>query len=210
MRSLLLTCGLLLFMMGCQKSNEPPKPPSSQPQEAATTAIGVLQKMVTEKNFRALGFDSADQVKQAQLGEPLAIYDVGLDQLKTYKTGTDPNTLLVQSSRTLYPVTVDGQVKSSVTISHKESGYQASSFGNAEIIKSLSRYRQAQTASGDFVVRIPAFNMYYLARRVEKRLVLVPIIDDPRLKLKPGEAVSAETVLDQLVPLANAYNGLPM
>lgn len=210
MRSLLLTCGLLLFMMGCQKSNEPPKSPSSQPQEAATTAIGVLQKMVTEKNFHALGFDSADQVKQAQLGEPLSIYDVGLDQLKTYKTGTDPNTLLVQSSRTLYPVTVNGQVKSSVTISHKESGYQASSFGNAEIIKSLSRYRQAQAASGDFVVRIPAFNMYYLARRVEKRLVLVPIIDDPRLKLKPGEAVSAETVLDQLVPLANAYNGLPM
>ena len=210
MRSLLVTCGLLLFMVGCQKSNEPPKPPSPQPQEAATTAIGVFQKMVNAENFRSLGFDSADQVKQAQLGAPLAVFDVGLDQLKTYKAGVDPNTLLVQSSKTLYPVTVDGQVKSSVTISHKESGYQASSFGNAEIIKSLSRYRQTQAASGDFVVRVPAFNMYYLGRRVENRLVLIPIVDDPRLKLKPGEAVSVETVLDQLVPLANAYNGLPM
>lgn len=101
-------------------------------------------------------------------------------------------------------------MKSSVTISHKENGYQASSFGNAEIIKSLSRYRQAQAGSGDFVVRVPAFNMYYLGRRIEKRLLLVPIIDDPRLKLKPGEVVGAETVLEQLVPLANAYNGLPM
>jgi hypothetical protein len=41
-------------------------------------------------------------------------------------------------------------------------------------------------------------------------LLLVPIIDDPRLKLKPGEAVPAQTVIEQLVPLAKEYNGLPM
>ena len=210
MRSHLLICGLLLFMLGCQKSVEAPKPPSVQPQEAAASAIGVLQKMVTGQNFKSLGFDSADQVKQAQVGQPLTVFDVGLEQLKAYKQGTDPNSLLVKSARALYPVTVDGQVKSSFTITHKESGYQASSFGNAEIIKSLSRYRLNQTEAGDFVVRVPAFNMYYLGRRVENRLLLVPIIDDPRLKLKPGEAVGAEIVLEQLAPLANAYNGLPM
>lgn len=210
MRSHLLICGLLLFMLGCQKSAESPQPPSPQPQEAATSAIGVLQKLVTTQNFKSLGFDSADQVKQAQLGQPLAVFDMGLDQVKAYKTGTDPNTLLVQSARTIYPVTVDGQVKSSITITHKESGYQPSSFGNAEIIKSLSRYRLNQAEGSDFVVRVPAFNMYYLGRRVANRLLLIPIIDDPRLKLKPGEAVDADIVLEQLVPLANAYNGLPI
>lgn len=208
MRCLILMCGLLLLTAACQKSNEPPKPPAAQPQEAATTAIGVLQKMVTESNFRSMGFDSADQVKQAQLGSPYAIYDVNLEQLKGYKTGSDANALLTQSSRTLYPVTVNGEVKSSVTINHKETGYQASSFGNAAIIKALSRYRQG--TDGDFVVRVPAFNMYYLGRRAEKQLLLIPIIDDPRLKLKPGEPVKAETVIDQLVSLANSYNGLPM
>jgi hypothetical protein len=210
MRSHLLICGLLLSMVGCQKSAEAPKPPSSQPQEAATAAIGVLQKLVNDQNYRGLGFDSLDQVKQAQLGPPFAVFDIGLDQLKAYKPGTDPNTLLTPSTKAIYPVTVDGQVKSSVAVSHQESGYKASSFGNAEIVKSLSRYRQTQTGSGDFVVRVPALNMYYLGRRVENRLLLIAIIDDPRLKLKPGEALSAETVLEQLAPLANAYNGLPL
>jgi hypothetical protein len=208
MRSFIFSCGLLLCMMACQKSGEPAKPPSSQPQEAATNGLGVLQKLVTEQNFRGLGFDSADQVKQAQLGEPFAVYDVGLDQLKQYKTGTDPNSLLTKSSRQIYPVTVGGEVKSSITITHKEDGYLATSFGNADIVKSLSRYRQ--TGSGDFVIRVPAFDMYYLGRRADNKLLMVPIIDDSRLKLKPGEPVSADSVLEQLVPLANAYNGLPM
>lgn len=209
MRSLILICGLLLSMMACQKA-ESPKPPSTQPQEAAETAIGVLQKMVNQQNFHDLGFDSVDEVKQAQAGQPFNVFEIGLDQLKSYKAETDPNSLLAQSSKTIYPVTVNGQVKSSFTINHRESGYQASSFGNAAIIKSLSRYRQSGVVGNDFVVRVPAFNMYYLGRRIENKLLLVPIIDDPRLQLKTGEAVPAQTVLQQLVPLANAYNGLPI
>jgi hypothetical protein len=211
MRSLLLVCALLMLVLtvGCQK-NEQPKPPAAQASEAATTAIGVLQKMVNDQNFRGLGFDSVAEVGQAQLGEPMPVFDIGLDQLKAYKEGTDPNTLLAATSRTLYPVTVGGQTKSSITVTHRENGYVASSFGNADIMKSLSRYRQTQTGGGDFVVRVPAFSMYYLGRRIENRLLLVPIIDDPRLKLKSGEAVAANVVLAQLVPLANGYNGLPM
>jgi hypothetical protein len=209
MRSLILICGLLLSMMACQKA-ETPKPPSTNPEEAATTAIGVLQKLVNEQNFRELGFDSVDQVKQAQPGQPFNVFKIGLEQLKGYKAEADPNGLLAQSPKTLYPVVVNGQVKSSFTVNHRESGYQASSFGNAAIIKSLSQYRQSGVVGNDFVVRVPAFNMYYLGRRIENRLLLVPIIDDPRLKLKPGEAVPAQTVIEQLVPLAKEYNGLPM
>ena len=210
MRPLFVISFLIVTMIGCRESAEAPKPPSSQPQEAGSSAIGVLQKMVTEQNYRALGFDSVDQVKQAQLGSPFSVFEIGLNQLKEYKPGISPDTLLTPSSKTIYPVTVNSEVKSSVTISHKDNGYQASSFGSADIIKSLSRYRRAEAQGNDFVVRVPAFNMYYLGRHVNSRLLLVPIIDDTRLKLKTGEAVPAETVLEQLVPLANSYNGLPI
>jgi hypothetical protein len=33
---------------------------------------------------------------------------------------------------------------------------------------------------------------------------------DPRLRLEPGRAVSADELLPQLKALAQAYNGLPM
>jgi hypothetical protein len=209
MRSLLLTGGLffLAINMGCRGSE---RPTSSQPQEAANKALGVLQKLINDQNYRTMGFDSVDEVKQAQLGQPFAVSTIGLEQLKSYRTGANANSLLSNSAETIYPVLVRGQVKSSVTIVQKQDGYQPSSFGNAEIVKSLSRYRQGESPAGQFVVRILALNMYFLGRHVEDRLFLTPIIDDPRLKLRTGESVPAELVLEQLVPLANAYNELPM
>jgi hypothetical protein len=212
MRFLSLAGGLLLLfiIVGCRGS-ENPKPSSPQPDQAASDAMGVLQKLVNDQNYRAMGFDSVDQVKQAQLGRPLVVFNIGLDQLKSYQTGTNANSLLSKSSETIYPVTVNGQVKSSITIvQKKEGGYQPASFGNAEVIKNLSRYRSSEQAANDFVVRVLALNMYFLGKQVDNRTFLTPIIEDPRLKLRPGEALPAEIVVQQLVPLANAYNGLPM
>jgi len=40
--------------------------------------------------------------------------------------------------------------------------------------------------------------------------MIIPIAEDPRLKLRPGEPVPLETALPDLVAAANAYNGLPM
>jgi len=74
-------------------------------------------------------------------------------------------------------------------------------------VKRLSGYRQNES---DFAVRIPPFNMYFIARRVETRVVLVPIVSDPRLKVQAGEATPLEVVVDQLRPFVNSYNGLPM
>jgi hypothetical protein len=205
----MLILALLLVTAGCERGSEPQKPPASQPQEAAADGLNVLKKMVNEQNYRSMGFDSVDQVNQAQLGSPLSVSDIGLDQLKGYKTGVKPDALLTQTNRTMYPVTVRSDVKSSITTTQRDNGYRASTFGDAEIIKSLARYRKAESP-GDFVVRVPALAMYFLARRVEDRVVVIPIIEDPRLKVKVGEPVPLETVLEQLVQLANNYNGEPM
>ena len=200
---------LLLFAMGCSQ-RETPKPPSAQPQEAASNALTLLQKLVTEQNYRALGFESVDEVKEAQLGQPLAVYYVGLDKLKAYREGTDVNSLLTPYAETIYPVTVQGNVRSSVTIVHKEAGYEPASFGNADVVKALSRYRQREGAQNEFVLRILVFNMYYIARKTDNRITVVPVIDDPRIKTKAGEAIPIESLFNQLRPLADSYNELPM
>jgi hypothetical protein len=207
MRSLGIFILGVLLMTGCSKHPSAPKPPAQQPQEAAQNAIGVLQKFVNEQNYKSLGFDSLDEVKRAQLAAPMQVYNIGLDKLKGYQAGQDPNTLLASSAETIYPVTVDGRVKTGVTIVHKEQGYEPASFGNADIVKRLASNRQNEN---EFAVRIPAFNMYFVGRRVEDRLVLVPIVNDPRLKVEAGQAVPIEVVLDQLKPYVNSYNGLPM
>lgn len=197
----------VFLMMGCQPKQPAPKPPAQQPQQAATDAIGTLQKLVNEENYKSLGFQSLDEVKQAQTGQPFEVQNLGLDKLKSYKAGADPNSLLVPSTETIYPVNVGNAVRSGITIVHKQQGYEPASFGNADIVQRLSANRQNP---GDFVVRIPAFNLYFIARRVETRIVLVPIVDDPRLKVRTGEATPIEVVIDQLRPYIEDYNGLPM
>jgi hypothetical protein len=91
----------------------------------------------------------------------------------------------------------------------KESGYTTASFGNAEIVKGLSRYR-GENAANAFAVRVPALSLYFLGNRTENRLMLTPVAEDARLPFRVGVAVPAEEVLKVIVPLAQAYNGLPM
>jgi hypothetical protein len=199
-----------LLAAGCaqQRGTNAP-PPAGDAQQAASNALATLQKLVTEQNYKALGFTSPDEVKSATLAKPLAQYNIGLDRLKGYQAGQDANALLTTSSETIYPVTVGGQVRSSVTVVKKETGYTTASFGNATIVKGLSLYRGANTPDG-FAVRIPVFGMYFLGSRVENRLMLTPISEDSRLPFRTGVAVPAEDVLKAIIPLAQAYNGLPM
>lgn len=200
----------LLVAAGCTQQRGANAPqPTGDGQQAASNALATLQKLVNEQNYKALGFTSLDEVKSATLAKPLAQYDIGLDRLKDYQVGKDPNTLLTASSETIYPVTVGGQVRSSVTVVKKETGYTTDSFGNANIVKALSLYRVANLSDA-FAVRIPALSMYLLGNRVETRLMLTPVVEDSRLPFRIGVAVPAEDVLKVIVPLAQAYNGLPM
>lgn len=213
MRFRLITSAVLipLLIVACQNQGKPPPPPPPTPQagEAASGALAVLRQLVTAQNFRSMGFDSADEVSRAQLGAPLAVSNIGLDQLKQYQPGTDPGSLLTQSSETVYPVLVDGNVKSSLTLVKKDGGFAPSAFGNADIAKRLGRYRQSAGAEA-FIVRVPALNFYFVGQRTPKGLVLTPIVSDPRLRLAEGQPVPADQVLAQLVEVAKAYNGLPM
>jgi len=210
MLRLLLCVGLVLFIMaGCTKT-ESQAPLSAQSQVAAMRARDVLQKLVNADNYKALGFDSLEEVRQATLGAPLDVFNVGVEQLKAYKPGADAATLLTKSSESVYPVLVNDQVRSSVTVVHKERGYEPSSFGNADVVKRLMAVRKAEGGGPAFIVRVPALNIFFLGSGADSQVLLTPIVEDPRTELRVGEPIPAGLVLERLVPLALAYNGLPM
>jgi hypothetical protein len=195
----------VVLLAGCSREKYESKPLAQQPQEAASSAIVTLQKLVNDQNYRSLGFQTVDEVRQARLGEPLEVYIIGLEKLKNYRAGQDPNTLLVPSAETIYPVTVSGNVRTGVTIIHKEQGYESSSFGQADVVKRLTLYRHDPS---EFVVRIPAFNLYFIARHAEACILLVPIANNPRLKAQAGESAPLNTIVEQLRPYIDSYNGI--
>ena len=202
--------GVLLFcvvlLAGCSQHKSKANSAAQQPQEAATNAVSLLRKLVNEQNYKSLGFKTVDEVRRAQLGEPMEVYYLGLERMKSFQAGDDAKGLLTPSLEMIYPVTVGGDVRTGVTIVHKEQGYESSSFGNAEIVKRLAGYRQS---AKEFAVHIPAFNLYFVGRPVNSHVLLVPIANNPRLKAQAGEATPLEVVVDQLRPYVDSYDGRP-
>ncbi|MCS0632795.1 hypothetical protein NX786_26025 [Telluria mixta] len=194
---------LVLFLGGCQTSQ--PRPNHSQ-DTAAQHGLATLRQIVNAGNYASLGFESEAEVRQATLGEPLQVYRVQLDALRAFTGNTDPETLLVDIRRSLYPVKVGDRVATSIFVTGSREGWRASELGNAAVARLVSRYRHG---AGDFVVHVPAMKSWFVADRVEGKLMLTPVMDDPRTKLRAGETLPADVVFLQLKAASEGYNGLP-
>jgi hypothetical protein len=202
---LIAIVAMACFLGGCQTTHSQPRPQPSQ-SGAAQGGLATLKQVVNAGNYAALGFASLDEVRQATLGEPLQVYQVRLDALRTFTGATDPDTLLVDIRRNLYPVRVGERVATSIFVMGTRDGWRTSELGNAAVAQLVSRYRQG---SGDFVVHVPALKSYFVAHRVEGTLELTPVMDDPRTQLKAGETLPARDVFTRLQRASEGYNGLP-
>ncbi len=198
-----LIVAVVLFLGGCQTSQ--PRPNHSQ-DTAAQHGLATLRQVVNAGNYASLGFESEGEVRQATLGEPLQVYRVQLDALRAFTENTDPETLLVDIRRSLYPVKVGDRVATSIFVTGSREGWRASELGNAAVARLVSRYRHG---AGDFVVHVPAMKSWFVADRVEGKLMLTPVMDDPRTKLRAGETVPADVAFLQLKEASEGYNGLP-
>jgi hypothetical protein len=93
--------------------------------------------------------------------------------------------------------------------------WKAVSYGSAKLVKLLDSLRsrlQNKTElpiSSFFVVRIPALNLYFIGYRMNKQLMLTPILDNAEYKFKSGTPTSGEEVFRTLSPYAKAHDGLP-
>ena len=212
MRTLFVSFALLVLLTACGHRDPTSKTASPQPQPAAELALSWLRDLVgeDEENNKESGFDSVEQVEQATLGQPLEVYFVRLDKLREWN-GEAPDALVLQSKseETVYPVLVDKQMKSTVSIFRDAAAaYRPATLGNAEIARTLAQYGQGQ---GDFIVRVPAFGMYFIGRRAANQVELTPVRADSRLPdFPPGKPVPSVQILQQLVPLAKSMDaGLP-
>jgi hypothetical protein len=185
-------------------SSDPAAKASSQ--EAAQAGLTVLQSMVRTDNFQGLGFSSVDQVKNAQLSDPMKLYSVPLDALTAYKADASAAGLLQDAHKLIYPVTVDRQVVSSLSVTQRGDGWRATDFGNSALTRALVAHRGSKD---DFVVWVPALKIYFCAAGAGDGLVLTPIMDDPRFGFKAGEAIPASRAFATLQKGASGYNGLP-
>ena len=181
-------------------------------QAEALESLEIFKELITEENYKQMGFESLDEVALATLGEPIQDFMVRLDHLKEYQKGSDPNKMLSATNLFVYPVLVRGQVRSSIQGVVEKGAWESVSFGSPNYIRmvmsQLERQSKEQKTSS-FIVRVPAFNLVFLGYLAEEKLMLTPIMDIPEFGLKAGVSVLADTIFTTLAPAAKSHAGLP-
>jgi hypothetical protein len=211
---------LVIPLCNCQKGMRPTamKPAAKDAVSAAGQALKTFPTIVDEKNFRAMGFKSVSEARQAKLGKPMKVFMVRLDRLSKYEPGTPPNNLLdTATSQVMFPLTIDNKARCAITVSLRNEQWVVTRFGSSNLIKLVSSARQASMKMTELppsaysIVRVPALNMVFVAHqdRDTNELMLTPTLDNPDLEMKAGSSMPANEVFNKLAPLAQGHSGLP-
>lgn len=212
---ILISLFIALSLMALQASAQDTKGLIQEIQPVAQRSLETFSQLITKDNYRQMGFESPEEVRSATLGTPIQDFMVQLDRLKKYESGSRPDELLTATSQVIYPVLVKDKVRSSITISKTKESWQAVSFGGPNFVKLVSSTLMESSKvteldySSYFIVRVPSLNLFFLGFRSNNELMLVPLMDDTKLKFKAGVSMKAERVFSTILPDAKAHDGLP-
>lgn len=188
---------------------------AQQSAAAAKDALPTLAELAKGENATRLGFAVTGDAERSELGAPWSDFIVQLDDLRSWQPGSDPMRLLRPTGLVVYPVTVGGAVRSSVTLKKQDSTWKPVAFGAPGQSQAVSRIRASVVEKNrvagpqTFQVRIPAFNLVFVAHVSGGSLMLTPVVDAPPYGLTAGVAVAADKLFTSLKPEAERDQGLP-
>ena len=178
---------------------------------AAAASLKTLAQLVTPQ--KTLGFRSVSEVASASLASPLPMLMVQLNDLQAYRAGDDPRPLLKNEGSFIYPVTVGGDVRSSIVVRKTGGEWKATQFGRANLAKFAHEGRQQVSlargvAESDVsLVEIPTVSARMLAHDENGVPMLTALLDVPGTDLRAGATVPAADVFTKLHPLAMLNDG---
>jgi hypothetical protein len=175
---------------------------------AASASLNTLRHLVARGDPQIRGFRSVEEVGQAAVSAPMPMFMVK-SALRTYQRSQDPRTLMFDRQTMMYPVAVDGDVRTSVVVLKRADGlWEAVEFGNMNLVKAACGFRQrvitsrgiAETALS--LVYVPMVEAYLLAHQEKGGLMMTPLNDTAGSALHAGDTYTAEDVFVALQPVA--------
>lgn len=188
---------------------------AQQSAAAAKQSLSTLAELAKGENAVKFGFAAPGDIDRSELGAPLTDFIVQLDDLRAWQPGSDPMRLLRPTGLVIYPVSVGGVPRSSITLKKQDSEWKPVAFGAPGQTQAVGRARASVVAtegvSGPqtFQVRIPAFNLTFVASLRGTSLMLTSAIDAQPNGLTAGTTVAADALFTRLKPDAERDQGLP-
>jgi hypothetical protein len=201
-------CAVLITGSLSAQSNQGPDRERNQMKEVTQVAAAALPTLreLAERAPAVAGL-TAREAATAQLEPPVRVFWVTLDSLKAYHSGDDPHTLLQDKQTFFYPVTVSGDVRSSITVKQRDTRWLATDIGHADLAKRVSALRAGNADA--ILIRVPALNNYLVGTMEAGVLRFTPLADIPGSDIRAGVAAPADAVFAALAALARKANGLP-
>ncbi len=175
---------------------------------AASDSLSTLRELVA-KNPQLRGFQSAAEADGAALALALPVYMVGINDLLAFRKGDNPNGLLFDKKEVMYPITVNGDVRSSVIVRQSDDGtWGVAIFGRGPVAKAAHEGRSALaakrgTAQSDVsLIEIPMLGVRLLGNSEKGALMLTALQDIPGTELRAGDTRAANDVFAVLHTLA--------
>lgn len=194
----------------------------SEVEQAAESGLRTLQKLLTGKDrqiqeFNELGFGT-DKAIIEDIPNAFPIFEISLNDLRTFSPGTDAKQVLIYTKQLLLPLSVDKQVQSSITIrltrnKPDEPGQNGEAFawrptrwGQPNLTRQLIKAQsllQAQTPNLKlgFLVSVPSLARNFLGYKDNTGIKFIPLFTNQLIRdplFKDGESLSAEDAIKRL------------
>jgi len=145
-----------------------------------------------------LGFTSAKEMRRSQLGVPLLLYRVPIDRLKGFRATDSLINLLFNTETMMYPLLVDGQARSMITVGRSSSWkrWRPTGAGYGEFVRLVEKHR---TPGADIVILVSDLRLKFLAFRVAEEFEFIPLTEREDFGILPGPpALSARETFVKL------------
>lgn len=179
------------------------------PAAAAAASLSTLSELVAGGNPQKRGFDTAEQSKSAALSNGLPVFFVRLDQLAAHKAGSDAKALLFDKHQVVYPISADGNIRSSVRVQQRPDGsWEAAQFGAVETTKASQSAQQRVSAARNVdvssfsLIEIPTVSALLLGHTEKGTLFVTPVFDVAGTSFVAGVTYAGAEVFSVLSKLA--------
>jgi hypothetical protein len=162
-------------------------------------------QVLTSESATRFGFKSLDEAREARVGAPLKVLNIGLASLRKYAPGGGLRSVASESAAVWFPVLVGEQVRSKLELLRKPDGTWATGeFGRphlaAEVAKAAGVVARKADAPPPQVVKVPALNLVLVHVVGEAGELLVPAVGG--FGLTTGTAYPADEALKKLAAAA--------
>jgi hypothetical protein len=201
MKKINLSCILFLVMFltlaACSGSSDNTGSKSEEAQEGLET----LRVIANNDDFEFFGYNSRDEIGQEELGEPIEVKTIDFDKLQTEANPEDNiDKLVINTNESIFPVIVNGEVRSSIRVALIDGEYEVVSSGSSTLAKDVFRMIRTLGLNLEdaYLLELPGLDTALIGRKSSGNILVTPLYDNTELSLDEGVSIKLSLVAEKL------------